>query len=62
MGLLSWLFPKQRTPPASAEGLGRNDPCWCESGKKYKACHLEQDRAHFARLAALRDAACRGPT
>lgn len=19
--------------------LGRNDPCWCESGKKYKYCH-----------------------
>jgi methionyl aminopeptidase len=23
--------------------LGRNDPCWCGSGKKYKKCHLEQD-------------------
>jgi len=23
--------------------LGRNDPCWCGSGKKYKRCHLEQD-------------------
>src|SRR5579875_3747634 len=20
--------------------LGRNDPCWCGSGRKYKACHL----------------------
>ncbi|MGO2712458.1 SEC-C metal-binding domain-containing protein [Pseudomonas helleri] len=20
--------------------LGRNDPCWCKSGKKYKNCHL----------------------
>lgn len=20
--------------------LGRNDPCWCGSGKKYKVCHL----------------------
>ncbi|TAG65149.1 MAG: hypothetical protein EAZ24_16940, partial [Burkholderiales bacterium] len=19
--------------------LGRNDPCWCGSGKKYKHCH-----------------------
>ena len=19
--------------------IGRNDPCWCESGKKYKQCH-----------------------
>ncbi len=22
---------------------GRNDPCWCNSGKKYKKCHLESD-------------------
>jgi preprotein translocase subunit SecA len=21
------------------EKLGRNDPCWCGSGKKYKQCH-----------------------
>jgi preprotein translocase subunit SecA len=21
------------------ETLGRNDPCWCGSGKKYKKCH-----------------------
>ena len=20
---------------------GRNDPCWCGSGKKYKSCHLD---------------------
>ena len=23
--------------------LGRNDPCWCGSGKKYKQCHLRFD-------------------
>ncbi|HRY28498.1 MAG TPA: SEC-C metal-binding domain-containing protein [Elusimicrobiota bacterium] len=23
--------------------LGRNDPCHCGSGKKYKKCHLPQD-------------------
>jgi hypothetical protein len=23
--------------------LGRNDICWCGSGKKYKKCHLEAD-------------------
>jgi preprotein translocase subunit SecA len=22
-----------------AEQIGRNDPCWCGSGKKYKKCH-----------------------
>ncbi len=25
--------------------LGRNDPCWCGSGKKYKHCHLRKDTA-----------------
>jgi methionyl aminopeptidase len=23
---------------------GRNDPCWCGSGKKYKKCHLAEDQ------------------
>jgi hypothetical protein len=30
-------------PGASAtawQKLGRNEPCWCKSGKKYKNCHL----------------------
>jgi len=25
--------------------IGRNDPCWCGSGKKYKKCHLAADEA-----------------
>jgi preprotein translocase subunit SecA len=25
--------------PADAHKIGRNDPCWCGSGKKYKRCH-----------------------
>ena len=31
--------------PARAAGdrPGRNDPCWCGSGKKYKYCHMRQD-------------------
>jgi len=24
--------------------LGRNDACWCGSGKKYKRCHLDKDQ------------------
>jgi preprotein translocase subunit SecA len=24
---------------ADREKIGRNDPCWCGSGKKYKKCH-----------------------
>ena len=23
--------------------LGRNDQCWCKSGKKYKQCHMAFD-------------------
>jgi preprotein translocase subunit SecA len=30
-------------PARSAKGLGRNDPCWCGSGKKYKVCHMRED-------------------
>jgi preprotein translocase subunit SecA len=26
--------------PASSDKIGRNDPCPCGSGKKYKRCHL----------------------
>lgn len=26
--------------PVERPGLGRNDRCWCGSGRKYKACHL----------------------
>ena len=27
------------TATAPSQKLGRNDPCWCGSGKKYKKCH-----------------------
>ncbi len=33
-------------PPASSEKVGRNEPCPCGSGKKYKrCCALEEERA-----------------
>ena len=28
---------------AVMEKLGRNDHCWCGSGKKYKNCHMAMD-------------------
>ncbi len=33
------------------EKLGRNDPCWCGSGRKYKVCHqaLDERILSFAR-------------
>ena len=30
--------------------IGRNDPCWCGSGRKYKTCHENFD----AKLAKLK--------
>ena len=30
--------------------IGRNDPCWCGSGKKYKVCHARMDE----RIEAIR--------
>jgi preprotein translocase subunit SecA len=33
--------PQRRQGPK----LGRNDPCWCGSGKKYKDCHMRSDQA-----------------
>ena len=29
--------------------LGRNDACWCGSGKKYKKCHLAEDEKKFSK-------------
>jgi preprotein translocase subunit SecA len=41
---------RQAPPPANAKPferqtpkLGRNDPCFCGSGKKYKQCHGKLD-------------------
>ncbi len=33
--------------------LGRNDPCWCGSGKKYKRCHLEEDEKKRSKKRAM---------
>jgi preprotein translocase subunit SecA len=31
--------PVQQRRVDESEQIGRNDPCWCGSGKKYKKCH-----------------------
>ena len=31
-------------PARTSKRPGRNDPCWCGSGKKYKDCHWRSDR------------------
>ena len=52
--------------PAPTPPPGRNDPCHCGSGKKYKQCHLGPDEAaaRAARANAAADeqtAAAAGP-
>ena len=36
--------PRSAPAPATPQP-GRNEPCWCGSGTKYKRCHLETDEA-----------------
>ena len=44
------MGPEQQAIPV----LGRNDRCWCGSGKKYKTCHLaSDDRKRSAERAAI---------
>lgn len=46
MGLLAAIakaFNSDPKPPADTT-LGRNEPCWCGSGEKYKRCHLDSDQ------------------
>jgi preprotein translocase subunit SecA len=38
-------LPKPETVKRERPKVGRNDPCWCGSGKKYKSCHLKEDAA-----------------
>ena len=50
MNLFEKLFGKREPVPK----LGRNDICWCGSGKKYKHCHLESDERKRSKVVAAR--------
>ena len=51
MGLFSRFFKnedKENLGSSPPEVLPlRNDLCWCDSGLKYKKCHLEQDQLYL---------------
>jgi preprotein translocase subunit SecA len=36
--------PAEPIRASTRDRLGRNDPCWCGSGKKYKQCHYAEDQ------------------
>ena len=40
---LAYLSLEWVDDPVKKATVGRNDPCWCGSGKKYKKCHLGKD-------------------
>ena len=39
----------------SGTKIGRNEPCWCNSGKKYKNCHLNRSDEKRLPFDALKD-------
>ena len=39
--------PASSTNPAYGEKVGRNDPCPCESGRKFKRCHGENGEKRY---------------
>ena len=41
--------------PRSMPKIGRNDPCPCGSGEKYKECHQKEGQAYLDKLAKERD-------
>ena len=51
MKFLKKLFGIEQQPKECPK-LGRNDPCWCGSGKKYKRCHMEADAKRRSRMLA----------
>lgn len=49
---------RSQPPPDPGSEPGRNEPCWCGSGEKYKRCHLDADR----RRAQAQRTTCRTTT
>ena len=47
--IMSALTSSKEEPPAARPG--RNEPCWCGSGVKYKKCHLPHEEAKAAEKA-----------
>ena len=46
-----WPTSAWPTQPRQVAKVGRNEPCPCGSGKKYKECHEREGEAFLAKLA-----------
>ncbi len=55
MGIIEKLGALFRSKNESAPRVrpGRNEPCWCGSGKKYKKCHEPEDDEKSANVCSL---------
>ena len=53
-GIINMFSPEDE--PTGERNPGRNESCWCGSGKKYKKCHLFEDEKKAGKKAA---ACCR---
>ena len=56
MGILkslrSLIGKEEGTAAPGHEIPGRNAPCWCGSGRKYKKCHLAEDAKKLSKKLA----------
>lgn len=45
MGLIDGIASLLKTAPKAKQKAlpDMNDKCWCDSGKKYKECHMQED-------------------
>lgn len=50
-----WPNPSGAPLPRQAAKVGRNDPCPCGSGRKYKDCHQSEGDAFLRKLAKQQD-------
>lgn len=53
MGLFDRVISAVKNKPVClpAATPGRNEPCWCGSGRKYKKCHLPDEEKKAAEKA-----------
>jgi len=54
-GKVVWPGFSYAPPPRHVVKVGRNDPCPCGGGKKYKDCHEKEGTAYLEKLARERD-------
>jgi hypothetical protein len=55
LGKVVWPSASQGVLPRQVAKIGRNDPCPCGSGKKYKDCHQKDGEAFLSKLARERE-------